>query len=1752
MIELDLFTYDREDEFRYVEVDGGIEVVAYEGAKKYIAIPECIHGKTVVGIGTCREAYIGKKECVLKIPKTVRYIDAKSNPLGDRKWYEKFYLDPKNPFLEVEDGFLYSKDKKILYMCFENKNEIIIPDCVERIESMAFYYNVIFFAPVKLPKQIKYIGHSIANQYVFERGNRNYFIKDKCVYTADGKTLVQCFDRECKKLELADGVEEILPYACEKLSKLTQIVWNGKIKKIGDYAFKEAVIKTIRLPETLEQLSHCAFGYKKCTSIRVEKENKHYRSDGICLYEMKEDGTEILMKCFKNDIEEYVVPNTVIEVVDGAFQDCDELKNLMLSNSLQIWHSSCVSAKIRKINLPASVNEMNCTKNKLSYTIAEDNPYYFIEEGVLYHRAKDGFEVLQVDDNVTTVQFKEGTVRIDSLLFEHSRIKKVILPSTLQYITNTAFYKCPLEEYEMSAENQFYTTEAGMLYNKDKTVLIHVPSLLKQKKIVLPESVIEIGRAFYNCTQIEEIVLSNNIQAIWKDALYCSVQRIYFGDKIKYIDDAAIHIWDKTKLKIYGERNSYVEQYVFDLKEKQINANIAFIPNGCEDISELSNEYELALNDTGVTILRLLSEEEIVHVPEKIGNYLVTDFGKRVFSSKNNLKYVTLPNGIKKITEGMFDSCHNLIKLEIPEGVTEIEASAFFYCSKLKILRVPASVTKISEKIFTGKNSLYKDLGLNEDALLFLVQSDSYAETFFKSYKINNYKRLRVLAEDLYPTFTLKNPVMDELNYRIGEDGTVSVGIKVNVEELNVPEQAYGLPVTTFMMGSNLMDIKVIRIPKTITSIQGINFRVFGTQLEQFLVEEENPMYYADGCALYTKDKTKLIKMFVYNQTTYTVCHETKIIGEYAFTHFDKLKKVILPEGLEEIQNGAFYGCSSLSEVDGLETVKNIEDNVFIGTEFQKNQKVIIANGRLKKCHVMHEKKFIVPMDVTEIESDAFRLGYTNEVDKLEEVVIPDTVTKIGSGAFWGRTALKKVHLPANLKKIEANVFEDCSLLESIHIPKGVKEIDLEAFATRGRNVWHSPSALREFTVDEENTVYCAKDGVLYSKDMTKLYLVPNAIAVQKFVVPDSVQEIVAYAFSYNQYIEEVVLPKSVQVIQRETFTNCKKLQFINLESVIKIEQSAFRECLALKQVRFEHVKEIQHFAFNNTGLTSVFLPESLETIGEDAFLDCEIEKVIVPKTVKQISRNAFVGCNDITIYDTLEPHARDCKSAIEYYYKPDTAKIGRIGTSLPSENRYRTWYNHVITVRSAQTNEIKYQVIMKADSKQEAYGRILLYGWGKNATFDFSSQDEFFPDIKGASIKLEVAMNRLRYQIDLSENNKTMYVNYLVKNAKELVRQCILARDIEFLQVCEPFGVLKKAHMEELIAFANEQKATEFVAYLMDYQNEHFATTKKKSNEFSLSEKLPKPPKEWQMSKKGLSKVDRYKGTETSVIFPEELKGVKVTGIANTTIKVPENYLNLVSVVIPEGYETIGDYAFFGCKNLERITLPSTLQSIGNNAFEGCEKLKEIILPDGIQMIEKGTFKDCGKLEKVILSANLQKIQSYAFYGCEKLKEIDIPASVIELGVYSFAESGLETVIIRGMDIVENVIGGEVFTWPVFVYGHVSVLQKISGIAPQSIRPLGVLDGSEVFEDVYADIAEKRLKGKTFVVTGDMKTFPIREYLKKFIISHGGRMTGSVSKKTSYLIANDQSEKTSKLAKAQELGTPIITEEEFLKMVRR
>lgn len=205
------------------------------------------------------------------------------------------------------------------------------------------------------------------------------------------------------------------------------------------------------------------------------------------------------------------------------------------------------------------------------------------------------------------------------------------------------------------------------------------------------------------------------------------------------------------------------------------------------------------------------------------------------------------------------------------------------------------------------------------------------------------------------------------------------------------------------------------------------------------------------GSYSYTQTEIIIPEVISYDGKEYQVT----TIGEHAFYYAQALKNVSLPKTINKIDKYAFYGCSSLEQIiidENNPTLKSI-DNILYDKEITKllvcpatKTEVIIPNSVTKIgegafYHCTNLSEITIPNSVTYIELDAFTGCHS-----LTSVVIPNSVTRIGSYAFAGCRSLESVEIPSSITKIEWGTFLLCKSLRSVKLPNSITEIGMSAF----------------------------------------------------------------------------------------------------------------------------------------------------------------------------------------------------------------------------------------------------------------------------------------------------------------------------------------------------------------------------------------------------------------------------------------------------------------------------------------------------------------------------------------------------------------------------------------------------------------------------------------------------------------------------------------------------------------------------------
>ena len=279
---------------------------------------------------------------------------------------------------------------------------------------------------------------------------------------------------------------------------------------------------------------------------------------------------------------------------------------------------------------------------------------------------------------------------------------------------------------------------------------------------------------------------------------------------------------------------------------------------------------------------------------------------------------------------------------------------------------------------------------------------------------------------------------------------------------------------------------------------------------------------------------------------------------------------------------------------------------------------------------------------VTSIGTNAF-----NNNRNITGVTIPNGIKSIGSGAFMSCTGITGIDLPSSLEIIGGSAFAG-SNLSAIVIPGSVTNIGTGAFRDTKLSTVNIPGNvermdgsafdlcdnLTEITVDSSNNFFSSIDGVLFSKDQTKLVRYPIDRGTS-YTIPD-VEIIGTSAFRETNFTE-LTIPASVTTIESHAFFDCQNLEtviFSDDGNLTTIESVVFGECSNLTDIVFPStVTSIGYATFTNcVNLSIVVIPISVTNIPDALFAGCStLTDMIIPVNVTNIGDAAFFNCVNLT-----------------------------------------------------------------------------------------------------------------------------------------------------------------------------------------------------------------------------------------------------------------------------------------------------------------------------------------------------------------------------------------------------------------------------------------------------------------------------------------------------------------------------------------
>lgn len=330
-------------------------------------------------------------------------------------------------------------------------------------------------------------------------------------------------------------------------------------------------------------------------------------------------------------------------------------------------------------------------------------------------------------DDVVSVTVSEGIETLEAKSFSGmANLQEVNLPDSLLAIGDEAFTNCgklqsfyipkgvrnigthlfygwhTMESITVSPDNQYFSSEDGVLYDKSKTVLQLYPNGKKDKSFEIPESVCYIGAtAFYLNESLESITLPEGLEAIGSAAFFgCSrLADITLPQSLMIISDDAFNSCDSLAFVRIGKSLQVMGEDVFfwcsDLESIEVDSeNKNYFSNDGVLFSAKTNKlmhYPSAKTDLSYT------------VPE--GTQII---GDSAFWGADYLTELTLPDSLLFIEPTAFANCQEMTTINLGNRIARIEDNAFLACFSLKEITLPESVVYIGKSTFANCYDLEK------------------------------------------------------------------------------------------------------------------------------------------------------------------------------------------------------------------------------------------------------------------------------------------------------------------------------------------------------------------------------------------------------------------------------------------------------------------------------------------------------------------------------------------------------------------------------------------------------------------------------------------------------------------------------------------------------------------------------------------------------------------------------------------------------------------------------------------------------------------------------------------------------------------------------------------------------------------------------------------------------------------------------------------------------------------------------------
>jgi hypothetical protein len=1324
------------------------------------------------------------------------------------------------------------------------------------------------------------------------------------------------------------NVTNIASMAFEYVSTLTSITFatGSKLATIGGYqTFNGAINLTqINIPASVTKIGARSFSNTtSLTQITVDVLNNNYSSDsfGVLFNKTK---TELIQYPRGNTRTSYTIPTSVKIIKSSAF------------NGVSTFTS---------INIPSTVTNIESyslsgMSNVSSFTVNSSNQYYSTDTfGVLFDISKKNLIEYPFNSNSTTYT----------------------IPNTVTSILDGAFSRLTkLTSLSIDSTNTNYSTDGGVLFDKNKKILIQYPIGNTQTSYIIPASVTSLGGtaligashltsitfpasckysewAGYSMTSLTNIIVNASTGetqlTVVDDVLFNKNSTILYKYPSRKIGssyimpssvteigagafDGAIYLntltiskslssfkyRNENMFKTSGLTNLIIDELDDNYREVGISIGTNQTFYGKSNVTVSTNPSKINIKQSGVLnksdIDTYLLGITAVNLNVSISDS--TSIGNAAFKDNLNIEQIRIPYTVSDIGIESFRGMTNLNTITIDPNsyLNRIQDSVFQGASKLTTFAIPNQVTSIGANAFKDASSL-TSITFSTNILTSILDSTFQGASKLTAIEIP-YSVASIGANAFKDTSSLTSITFAQQS---------STGINhltrildsafqgaSKLTTIEIPSKVISIGANAFNGASNLTSITFAQNSK-LTTIGDYAFQG-ASKLTSITIPKSVTSI---GTNFFTGSSIKTV-IFAEN-------NELTTIGDYAFQGVSLLSIITIPASVTSIGANAFTGSS-------ITTVIFEESTLLDGVTTPGSNRTLYGKTGLTVSHIT--KVFTGSGQLNGVTNASLNgatrarlVGYTSigigaftGVTNLTHVTIPPSITYIEQGLITPAIAAVYFNFgpPIGTLLLTQAIPENVAIAPAFHMCTNLKNIIFESstsLTTFGLNV----GTVSNFRGATNLTVSIITKVFNGSGQLLSAYL--NLLGATKVII-QKYSSIGANAFYGAKTIEYVTIPLSVTRLAAQSIFNCINLKSITFESGSKLKEiggNALLQCESLISFTIpESVTRIESFAFNNcTSLTSITIPESVTSIGSNIFLNSGIKTII------------FNTSNYLNTIGLTSGQGKNIFGATNVNVLVNTQIFKGLGELTNAASYF------------LGENPSKFAVI-------EDYNTIGVNAF-KNAT----------------GLQAIDILSRLTVIKDSAFESTTSLTEIAIPYSVSIIGQ----------------NAFKGSGIKSITINSDTP------SLLTDISNYAFADCS------------------------GL----------TQITIPNLVTSIGSYAFSNAT--------SLTRVTLPNTITNIADHLFHGAIALTTINIPDSVTRIGEYAFTDCSALRQLVISVKVRRIDDFAFNN-SSLTQIYIPANVTSIGISAFAGASQLTSVtfDPDCDVTSIGLNAFAGCSKLTVV--------------------------------------------------------------------------------------------------------------------------------------------